>query len=424
MGALLIPLRTLNAGIFRLFIVSIFFLYYQTRFLPGTIHTWLMLVGLMLLLPSLVHSRYSAGMRIPRDYLVVGLLLVVIVTGYAVNLGTATWVDLQAYVLMLATYVYVKENTNAATLRFLHGTCKYFLLVNGGFMMLQLVTGQFFPAALLAAGNPPLSIASGVSDGPTKNGMLILFALSFMYARFIFRRLPFSWLDMIAFSMGVVSIFLATSRAGIFGFVVVVTFGALFSAVQALRSRRFRLSGARLAFGAGMVALASMMSWAYGVGVTSLYEIRDPGADRYSLDALTYKLTVINDDSIGERFDTIRFFAEEVTKSPLHIVSVGFGTGTFEALYGKNIHNSYLELLFTTGIVGFALFIVLVFHVVRGALRAGDIAACPALFALIAIMTFMATHDVLRGRVFWMALGVLAAFSYARIDSPPPAART
>ena len=35
-------------------------------------------------------------------------------------------------------------------------------------MIAQLVTGEFFPARYIATGNPPITIPSGVSDGPTK----------------------------------------------------------------------------------------------------------------------------------------------------------------------------------------------------------------------------------------------------------------
>lgn len=409
-------LRWLNGVVFRLFVINIFFVHYQTKYFPGTVHTWLMLIGLFLLLPSLAGGRRGAEARIPRDYLLVCLLLMIILAGYLVNMETATWSDLQAYVLMLATYVYVKENTTADSVAFLYSTCKYFLIVNGIFMMLQLVTGKYFPAALLAAGDPPLAIASGVSDGPTKNGMLILFALSFMYARFVFQRLQFAWTDMIAFVIGAASIFLATSRAGVFGFVLVILLGGIFAVFQALRNREFQLSRIRIAIGAAVVIGGVIVSSMYGLSIASLYDVRDSAADRYGVDALMYKLTVVNDDSLGERFESIRFFFHQIGEFPLQIASVGFGAGTFETLFGKNIHNSYLELLFTTGAAGFLVFAALVAHVLRKASISRNVVICPAIFALVSMMMFMATHDVLRGRVFWIALGVIGAFAYSRSE--------
>ena len=37
----------------------------------------------------------------------------------------------------------------------------------------------------------------------------------------------------------------------------------------------------------------------------------------------------------------------------------------------------------------------------------------PVAFALGSISVFMAAHDVLRGRSFWIALGIIGAFSFS-----------
>ena len=83
-------------------------------------------------------------------------------------------------------------------------------------------------------------------------------------------------------------------------------------------------------------------------------------------------------------------------------------------MYGSNIHNSYLELIFTTGFLGFFAFILLIFYIISKALSSNDaIEIIPVLFSLVSVMLFMSTHDVLRGRIFWVALGIISAFAYS-----------
>lgn len=407
-------LRRINKAIFKIFLVIVFFIYYQTKYVPGTIHTWLMISGLVLTAPLMAQRYARTNHRIPLDYFFVLVLLMIIILGFLANYVTATWLDFQAYVLMLATYVYVKENTTADTFEFLSVVIKTFLLINGALVILQLFTGHYFPARLLTEDDVPLIIASGVSDGPTKNGMLISFALSFMYAQLLFKRIPFSLFDIFIFIVGTASLLAATSRAGLLSFGVVAIGGGLFAMIQALRKTQYRLSFLSIAFLAATGTALAAIIVVEGFDLDALIELRDPTADRYGLDAMLYKLTVFDDGSTDERLGTVAFFMAQLLESPLHFLSVGFGTGTFETMYGLNVHNSYLELSFTTGFLGFLLFICLVGHVVRKALsHPNALKIIPTLFALASVSVFMFAHDVLRGRLFWIALGLVAAFAYS-----------
>ena len=174
-----------------------------------------MCFGLVLTIPILVKKYGGAAITLPLDYLLILILFLATVLGFLVNYSTTDWLDLQAYILMLATYVYVKENTTVNTLSYLSSVSKYFLLINGLFVILQLLTGAYFPARLLAAGDPDLLIASGVSDGPTKNGMLISFALSFMFAKLVFKKHDSSLFDTVIFIIGIISLLAASSRSGL-----------------------------------------------------------------------------------------------------------------------------------------------------------------------------------------------------------------
>lgn len=403
----------INKIVFKGFLFTIFFVYYETKVIPGTLHAWLMIFGLMLTIPILGKKYGGASIKIPRDYLLIIILFLVIVLGFLANYSTTDWLNFQAYILMLATYVYVKENTTDDTLNFLSSLIKYFLLINGIFVILQLLTGSYFPARFLAAGDPPLIFATGVSEGATKNGMLISFALSHMFARFIFKKNSFSLFDYLIFLIGIISLLAATSRAGLFSFAAVVVFGSIFALFQSVRKKQYKLSHLNIVVAAGSICAAfAVISW-YGFDFEILYDFRDSSADRYGLDAMLYKLSVFNDDSTEERFGTIEFGIKQFFESPLHFFSVGFGTGTFEKIFGLNVHNSYFELLFTTGFFGFLVFLLLVVNVVRKALfRIDALKIIPVLFSLCGIMAFMSVHDVLRGRIFWIALGIASAFAY------------
>jgi len=404
----------LNKFIFKFFLLCVFFIYYETKFVPGALHSWLMVIGLILSIPIFVNKYLRHRSSLPLDYLLIFCLFSIIVLGFCVNFQTAERLDFQAYVLMLATYVYVRENTATDTFEFLRLLLKYFLLINGLLVIIQLLSGSYFPARFLAAGDPPLIIASGVSDGPTKNGMLISFALSFLVSGIIFKRIPFSLFDALVFLVGLTSLIISSSRAGLLSFIAVVFFGLLFSFLQVVRRQReYNIDFTKIILFSAFIYI-SFLIIDDSIGFEIFYAFRDPLADRYGADTVVYKLTTFSDSSSEDRFDTASFFVRKFFESPFHFLSVGFGTGTFEKLYGLNMHNSYLELIFTTGFWGFLAFSLLVGSgTLRALSKKNPTVIVPVIFSLISIMVFMSAHDVLRGRIFWIALGMISAYSYS-----------
>jgi hypothetical protein len=413
-------LPRINKIIFKLFLLMIFFVYYETILIPGTLHTWLIFFGLIFTIP-IINKKYSGSeIKLPLDYILILILVLVIVLGFLVNYSTTDWINFQAYILMLATYIYVKENTTDDTLAFLYSIIKYFILIHGLLVMLQLFTGSYFPARFLAAGEPALTIATGVFDGPTKNGMITSFALSFMFAKFILKNYSFSLFDTLIFFIGIIALLASAQRAGTISFGVVVIFVSIFMLLQSIRKKRYASVLSSIAIVIITTFSAVTLITQYGLDFQSLYDIlyylRDPDANIYGLDVVIYKLSVFNDDSALARFNTIEYGLKKFVDSPLPFFSVGFGTGTFEKIYGINVHNSYFELLFTTGFLGFFVFLFLVVHVVLKALsRPNVLEIIPVLFALGSFMVFMLVHDVLRGRMFWIALGITSAFAYSNL---------
>ena len=117
-------------------------------------------------------------------------------------------------------------------------------------------------------------------------------------------------------------------------------------------------------------------------------------------------------------------------------VSRNTGVGTFSTLFARfgaslphsgdidfadtSAHNSYLEFLVEAGAISFLLLIALIIHVGRVVLRRPDwYNALPLAAMVSAAMTAMLFHDVLRGRIFWVPLGLLAAFAYSE-RAPAP----
>jgi hypothetical protein len=398
--------------IFRLFLCSVFFVYYETRFLPGTLHTWLMLLGLAMAAPRILTKVISLRGALPVDYVLVIILGMVVCVGYGVNISTATWSNFQAYMLMLATYVYTKESMDCPSFFFLNKLVKCFLVVNSLLLILQTITGAYYPAKYIGTSASPLEIASGLSDGPTKNGFLIAFCLSMLYAQMIFRALRVTWLDAGIFLLGLVSLVLAASRAGLLSFGVVVVVGVFLGVIASIFRKDFhvRLSGL-LVVGVGLLAFFWVIV-NFEAGFGRLYELRGAELDSYGLNVVVYKASTFMDDSTHERFENIAFFLKTLLSSPLHVLTVGFGPGSFETLNGLNIHNSWLELLFSMGIYGYAAFLLLLGYVLVLALRRPDaIAVVPVVMGLLSIMVFMVAHDVVRGRIFWVAFGIISAFS-------------
>jgi O-antigen ligase len=404
--------KQVSRATLHVFLVLTFFIYYQTKVIPGTLHAWVLVFGLIFTLPALLGRFRLTDGKLSLDYAVVAFLALHFILGYAANVSGATVSQLQAYVLALGCYVFVRENAPSLSITFLASLMKYFLLCNGLFVILQFITGGFYPASYFAAGDPPLLIPSGVSDGPTKNGMLTSFALSFWLARLLWASSRASYLDILTFIVGAVSLVVSASRAGIVSFCVVALIGCVLAVIG---RKAFRVNARNCVILASIV-LVPIIGILVAFDFAKLVELRDPNIDRYAADFLLYKLTASEDDSFDTRFRTVGLALKMILESPAQVLSVGFGLGSFEALNGGvNIHNSYVEVLFETGLYGVLAFLFLTAHVVRKALSRREVVeVLPVLFALMSVMVFMAFHDVLRGRIFWIPLAILASFAYAK----------
>jgi O-Antigen ligase len=476
-------IRKAGLWLLWLFLIVELTIHYQTRFIPGTFHSWVLLFGCVATIPLLVQEYGTRPWLLPGDYRIVAAMAIVLVIGYLVNWSAADPLTFQAYVLSLASYVFVREQAAQLSLRHFYAVNGWFLLANSVLMLAQFHTGHYYPARFLAAGNPPLLLPSGFADGPTKNGILHGAALAIVFARVVALRVPLGSIEGAAMLLGGFTLLLTTSRAGVAAFLLtafaclgVVVFSR--AETRMLRARVPALALSTLVFlsvfGGGGYALAlpgrktaaassptpadAKSPTAAGKPIEpSLASPPKPGeplpataaeqvnAQQYASNVVSFKFVskarpsaMLSDDSIATRFATMYTAGYILVHYPVHAI-IGTGLGTFSTLFARfgsrlphtgdidfrdtSAHDSYLEFLVEAGLISFVLLLALVLHVARVALRRRDwVDALPLACMVSVAMGSMLFHDVLRGRVFWVPLGLLAAFAYSRTAADQPAA--
>lgn len=428
-------MAAVNRALFWSFCFFVYFVHYQTTLAFGTLHSYVLIAGVVIVLPQIAVRCIRSGYRLPRDYMIASVLLLSMFVGFFVNIRDAQLFTLKAYLLGVACYVFLRAVTPAVRLEHFFALNAVFIVGNSVLMLAQLATGEYFPARFLAAGNPPLILTSGFADGPTKNGMIHASALSLILARALFLRAPLMSMNGLALLLGTGTLLLTTSRAGIVAFAAAVLFN-----VGLLGVWRGKLAFAprRVIRGLAVVVVAGGALF-YGARYAMSDRAQTAGraatvAGQYASGILALKFmpkdgdltSLIADDSVGQRFTIYRTVLVMLSQHP-QIVVFGTGIGSFEALFdeyttdrslvgaGGSTHNSWLEFLVEGGVLTYLVWLVLTVHVVRKALGRPDAAlAVPILSALISTMVFMVFHDVLRGRMFWLPLGILGAMAYYR----------
>jgi len=431
-------MRQFERGLLWLFFFLIFVVHYQTTWSSGTLHSWVLVMGFAITMPLVAVETINANYAISKDYAIGLGMLVLLILGFAVNLGRADSFYFKTHLISFACYAFVRHGMRGVSLRRVEQLVAWFLLLNSVLMILQLVTGRFYVAWWLAAGNPPLAIPSGFADGPTKNGMLHGAALSLVFARLIVSRPRLVSLESIALALGGLTLLLTLSRASVAGVAVAVVAVAFLSGRIRRRSGIRRHSSTRFRQRAGIVVALVVVFGTAAAGVTYLKS--RSGESRNSAwlaSVLSYKFLPqvgksgeFKDASLNTRLATARAVGLYLLENPLYL-ALGTGPGTFERIYAEvaptlrdtgavlmrdvSTHNSYLEVLVEGGALLLVALLVLIWHVVAKAFRRPDaLEILPFLGWLVSTMVFMAFHDVIRGRIFWIPLAVVAAFAYAQ----------
>lgn len=104
---------------------------------------------------------------------------------------------------------------------------------------------------------------------------------------------------------------------------------------------------------------------------------------------------------------------EAMASSPLVGNGPGPQSGLFGPFTGSEAHNTLIDWGASTGLVGLALYVGIMFWTARRAWRAGNLSM---LLLLVAIFAFSLFHYVLRQPIFWFYLTAVGALSRAPAD--------
>jgi hypothetical protein len=404
-------MNNINRFLLKGFIITVFFFYYEMRFFPLTLHSIFLFLGLLSMVISLAITTTKNGLaavKIPHDVILALALSIVIIIGFVLNISTATFSNLQAYLLGLICYIFVRLNGHLIQIDWFFEIIQIFLLINSLLILLQFTTGRGFVASYFAAGDPLMVIPSGVSDGPTKNGMLHAFAMSLLIGELLFSEKKRVLVNLSIIIIALPGLILSASRAAVAGFLVVM-FVAL---VLILFYRNKNLIRNKKGMYSVFILLSAVLVIIINIGLVSILYHEDKSV-KAAADIVHYKFTASDDDSYSDRFENIEKVKIIAFKSLAMIITFGIGVGSFETINsGFNIHNSYLEIFLQTGLFGTILFLLLIFYVFRKSFISSRITRIiPIFLGLISIMTFMTFHDILRGRIFWLPIALLMVYS-------------
>jgi len=349
-----------------------------------------------------------SAVKIPPDVILVLALSIVIIIGFVLNISTATFSNLQAYLLGLICYIFVRLNGQLIQIDWFFKIICLFLLINSILIYLQFITGSWFIASYFAAGDPLMIIPTGVSDGPTKNGMLHAFAMSYILGQLFFGNKKNFFLNLLIFSISVPGLILSASRAAMAGFSVAM----LFAIIILIFSRNKNVIRNSKGIASFLVLVLLFVVVVFKQGLVSILD-EDAASVKQASDIIIFKLTASEDDSFSDRLENVEKVETIAVNSLAKMITFGIGVGSFETINsGFNIHNSYFEILLQTGLLGFVLFFILIFYVFRVTFKSFYISSLlPIFLGLTAIMVFMAFHDILRGRIFWLPLSLLMIFA-------------
>ena len=376
---------------------------YQTKFIYGSFSFYFLLIGLIPLLPKL-GNKINKG--ITKDYKYLLIILVCIIFGSILNINTVVYSNIQAYLLMAITFFYVKET--AIKINFKKTLTIFFtifLITNTILMVFQLIYGGPFIHYYLSNAVTYRVHPVGWADGEHMNSLSILTATGYLMGIFLEGEKSISKrLIIISLIFGICSILLTNSRAGITAMVVLLVIFNLISPGAKLFNKLFFIFISILILGLFGILYVNLRSVMYSINLSSISEISD------FTELMIMKYENFFDESLEERLFQWQLISEFPIEQKLCLLTVGIGPGSFENMYTVNMHNSWLELLVTCGIVSLFAFILFLKEINKFfRIKKVQILNNKFLLPMISVLIFMMAHDVLRNRYFWLFAGLLAA---------------
>jgi O-antigen ligase len=237
--------------------------------------------------------------------------------------------------------------------------------------------------------------ASGFTNDPNYFSLLCLIGLSLALA---FSR-PGRWLLIL---VAIIGIILSGSRAGLITCCVVLFTAAIGGYFSKVRFAGMAIMGVA-ALGA-LIALRDYLPSELG----AIFDWRSYSTDTSELNSLSYRMTTI--------LAALQAFSED----PIAGIGLGNLVHYRENVYSQVSHNTVIEIAAETGIMGLALYVVLLWEAFRVVARVQDqrtkLTLSLALAALILMSMTLVTHY---SRIFFVTLAILSIVGRKPIQPSP-----
>ncbi len=323
---------------------------------------------------------------------------VCILLSIVIGFETVSFPYISSFVLMLLTYFGLRSYPIHQGQSELYSKLfSLFLLLNSVFLFLQLVTAN----PIFFFSNLEYQVPTGLSSEPHKNALAILIAYSFLQTRCFHQGKQLACIALVAVCLS--TLVISASRAGLLTFALISFY--IFFTTPCPRYFRIR---ALVTF-SGLVLPLGLVQWSGFVEAISFLLHDDL---LIAFQSATQKLKYFfSDDSVGERISTWSVFLEMESFNLARLLTFGFGPGSFNAIFGKGVHNLPLDVLSSTGLVGLCFLLVFFVSILCRKLH-NDEHFCGASLkvVVIAILIFSCFHDFGRARYLWVFLGLVAAY--------------
>jgi O-antigen ligase len=289
-------------------------------------------------------------------FLLLAFFLVNVVSGLMSDYSSTSFNNLSrlfiAYTFFAITLIFVPRKA------FCH-TLPKVLIISVSISSFLAIIGYIFDISFFTTGGL-LRRAEGATHDPNYFSMIIIFCLPLLLHKIFFSH-GFFWktLTITLFIMNLIAILFTYSRAG--GFSLVFVLGMLF--IDNIRRFKPRYLGFL-----GIVAIISI----------AMIIIFVPASYYERLRSVTNTAT---DSSLGQRESHLFYGWEKIKENPV----IGGGPGTYADFYAvssyahkfvapkaesyrdyrRPAHNAYIEILVGTGILGFIVFLLIVWRALR-----------------------------------------------------------
>ncbi len=423
----------LNRFIGLLFLTTVFFVPYQTKWSSIAPQTGLLILGFGLMGLDFFQKGFKQ-IRLDWPFLLL-IICLIASTFYHQSFN----IYARAYALSIASYIWLRHTLDPDDILLIATFAKYLLLSHFLLILAQFFWGEAWYVANYLTTVGSHRIPLGLFDIPTTAGLIPAVLLLFLLTLQVRKIITSSLILNTCYLVTPFAILITSSRSSLLSF-----FGALLVVIiiNAKYWRTLWFPFIFLLFGFLFFSIFiqknqdfSESSKIFDVKVTqpiksSIKKTYEIFYNLLSDDKVTPNVdiptkTVFIDSSVDSRLQLWKFITKEITEKP-DILIKGIGLGQSHAnfksmldsgalsskVFGNQIispHNSIIELFYEGGMfVGLALLIFL-----GSRLFNGINIQSPWFGALIFLVLFMMFYDLLRMRYFWIVLALVEVYSFS-----------